>query len=81
MEMNQDHPWRWRADRPPTSRDVNTAIEVIRRAGAADELMAIIDLWNAARLVDAARSTETNEELRSLFAGLGARSLTSAGTF
>ena len=57
-------------NRPPTSREVNEAIELLRDAKADAQAVRLLDIWNAHRLVDAAQQAGTNEELRNLFNGL-----------
>lgn len=60
--------------RKPTSREINQAIELLRDAGADPQAMRLLGIWNAHRLVDAAKVAATNEELRNLFTGLKAPS-------
>jgi hypothetical protein len=55
---------------PPTSRQINEALETLKRARVPAGQMTQLQIWNADRLVEAATGTQTNEELRSLFAGL-----------
>ena len=59
-----------KSDRPPTSREINEAIEIPKDARADPQAVRLLDVWNAHRLVEAAQRVETNEELRNLFTGL-----------
>ena len=61
-----DHP----QHRPPTSREINRAIELLKRAGADHNALRLLDIWNAHRLVDMAQTVQTHEELANLFVGL-----------
>lgn len=54
----------------PSSREINVAIETLRRAGLEAAPMADLDRWNAVRLVEAALKAPTHEALRNLFVGL-----------
>lgn len=56
--------------RAPTSREINQAIELLRDAGADDQALRLLDIWNAHRLVERAQTVGTHEELSNLFAGL-----------
>jgi hypothetical protein len=69
MVTQPSHHPRYRPQRGPTSREINQAIEVLREAGIPDSCLRTLDLWNAARLVEAAHRVETHEELANLFAG------------
>lgn len=57
-------------DREPTSREINEAIELLKRAGADAQGLRLLNIWNANRLVEASLRVETHEELRNLYAGL-----------
>jgi hypothetical protein len=59
--------------REPTSREINQAIELLRSARADEQAVRLLDIWNAHRLVEAAQTVGTNEELRNLFTGLKRR--------
>jgi hypothetical protein len=53
----------------PTSKEINTAIEVLRSAQLYDTLLDDIDYWNMHRLKALAQAIESPAELRSLLAG------------
>jgi hypothetical protein len=57
-------------DRFPTSRQINEAIELLKRASADHNALRLLDIWNAHRLVDRAQQVSTHEELANLFTGL-----------
>jgi len=54
----------------PTSREINLAIDTLRRAGLDAQAMRLLTMWNASRLVEAAQRVGTHEELGNLFVGL-----------
>jgi hypothetical protein len=57
-------------NRPPTSREINVAIDTLNRAGADHNALRLLEIWNAHRLVERAQSVSTHEELANLFVGL-----------
>lgn len=64
--------------RSPTSRQINEAIELLKRAGADHNALRLLDIWNAHRLVDRAQQAGTHEELANLFVGLARDTLPGA---
>lgn len=55
---------------PATSREINLAIDLLREVGADVAAIRLLDIWNAHRLVEAAQTVTSTEELQSLFSGL-----------
>jgi hypothetical protein len=56
--------------RSPTSREVNEAIEMLKRAGLSDAMLGDLENWNRRRIVERALEAGTHEELANLFVGL-----------
>jgi hypothetical protein len=54
----------------PTSREINLAIDTLRRTGADPAALRLLETWNAHRLVERAQTARTHEELANLFVGL-----------
>lgn len=57
-------------DRLPTSREINLAIDTLRRTNADPAALRLLEIWNAHRLVERAQAVSTHEELVNLFVGL-----------
>jgi hypothetical protein len=59
----------------PMSCEINTAIEVLKRAQAPNDALLILYIWNSGRLCNAAVTVASDQELRDLFVGLGSQEL------
>lgn len=67
------------AEDPPTSAEINRAIETLRAAGLHPARMNELDLWNARRLRAAADGVQSREDIQRLIEGISERTLARAG--